>query len=76
MFDIYVKILLEISYEYRYFNKNKIICDEQFGFRPNYSTELATLYLTNYNLKQMNNNPIPMNKYIDLSKTFDTLDHK
>ena len=60
---------------YRYLANNKIICDEQFGFRPNYSTELATLYLTDYTLKQMDNNLIPMNTYLDLSKAFDTLDH-
>ena len=60
---------------YRYIDKNKIIYDEQFGFRPNYLTELATLYLTDYNLKQMDNNLIPMNIYLDLSKSFDTLDH-
>ena len=60
---------------YRYLEKNKIICDEQFGFRPNYSTELATLYLTDYTLKEMDDNRIPMNIYLDLSKAFDTLDH-
>ena len=60
---------------YRYLDKNKIICDGQFGFRPNYSTELANLYLTDYTLKQIDNNLIPMNIYLDLSKAFDTLDH-
>ena len=60
---------------YRYRGKNKIISDEQFGFRPNYSTELATLYLTDYTLKQMDNNLIPINIYLDLSKAFDTVDY-
>ena len=57
---------------YRYLDKNKIIC---YGFRPNYSTELATLYLADYTFKQMDNNLIPMNMYLDLSKVLDTLDH-
>ena len=60
---------------YRYLDKDKTICDEQFGFRPNYSTELDTLYLTDYTLKQMDNNRIAMNIYLDLSKAFVILDH-
>ena len=43
------------------------------GFRPNYSTELSTSYLTDHN--RMDNNRIHMNIYLYLSKTFDTLDH-
>ena len=49
---------------------NSLISDK------NISTELATLYLTDYILKQMDNNLIiPMHIYFDLSKAFDTLDH-
>ena len=58
-----------------YINEKNLICAEQFGFRLNYSTELATLYLTDYSIKHKHNNLILMKTYLDLSKAFDTLDH-
>lgn len=57
--DIFMKIIL--------LTPNNLV------FRPNYSTELSTSYLTNHN--RMDNNRIHMNIYLYLSKTFDTLDH-
>ena len=47
------------------------------GFSTGHSTELASLPLTDYLIKQMAQGSIPLNIYIyiDLSKAFDTLDH-
>ena len=54
---------------------NALFCQEQFGFRTGHSTELASLQLTDYLIKQMDQGSTLLNIYIDLSKAFDTLDH-
>ena len=58
-----------------YMSHNALFCQEQFGFRTGHSTELASLQLTDYFIKQMDQGSTPLNIYIDLSKAFDTLDH-
>ena len=58
-----------------YFIENNLLSMEQFGFRPGYSIELAAVRLVDQLTSQMDNNLIPINIYIDLSKTFDTLNH-
>ena len=49
--------------------------DSQYGFRKEHFTEFAALELIDRILKRMDNKEIPINIYLDLSKTFDTLDH-
>ena len=56
-----------------YFTPNNLFCFQQFGFRLGYSTELATLRLANHIILEIDNNKVPTNIYIDLSKAFDTL---
>ena len=56
---------------YRYFETNNLMCPEQFVFRSNHSTELASLSLTDYTLTQMDNNLVPLNIYLDLPKAFE-----
>ena len=58
-----------------YFIENNLLSMEQFGFRPGHSTELAAVRLVDQLTSQMDNNLIPVNIYIDLSKAFDTLNH-
>ena len=58
-----------------YFTNNSLLCVNQFGFRPEHSTELAALKLVNSLIAQMDSNNVPVNIYIDLSKAFDTLNH-
>ena len=58
-----------------YFTNNSLLCENQFGFRPEHSTELAALKLVNSLIAQMDSNNVPVNIYIDLSKAFDTLNH-
>ena len=58
-----------------YFNDNKLLCSNQFGFRPKRSTELAALKLINQLISELDRNNPPTNIYIDPSKAFDTLDH-
>ena len=56
-----------------YFTSKKLFCIQQFGFRPGYSTELSALKLVNLMIVEIDNNTVPTNIYIDLSKAFDTL---
>ena len=48
----------------------------QFGFRKNYNTSLATLYLIDKITTAFNNNEYVLGLFIDLSKAFDTVDHQ
>ena len=58
-----------------YFSENKLLSTQQYGFRPNRSTELAGLELMDRNIDNMNNSRCPINIYVDLSKAFDSLGH-
>ena len=58
-----------------YFTSNELFSSQQYGFRPNRSTELAALELMDRNIDNMNHNFSPINIYIDLCKAFDCLDH-
>ena len=60
---------------YEHFMQNSLFYTSQYGFRPQHSTELATLELIDQVIKQMDDNKVPLNVYLDLSKAFDTLDH-
>ena len=53
-------------------NNNKLLCLEQYGFRPGHSTELAALQLVNKITEQMDIGKIPLSIHMDLSKAFDT----
>lgn len=59
-----------------YFNENNLFFKSQYGFRPKHSTEFATLELVDRLMKSMNSGDIPLSIFIDLSKAFDTLNHK
>ena len=58
-----------------YFNENKLIFDNHYGFRPKHSTEYAALELVDRIITQMNIKEVPINIFFDLSKAFDTIDH-
>ena len=66
-------ILLQLT---EHLDKNNILHQNQYGFRKNHSTELSSLYLVDYIYYTMDANEIPLNVYIDLSKAFDSLNHK
>ena len=54
---------------------NNLRCNEQFGFRSGYSTELAALHLIDNMIHEIDNGKSSININIDLSKAFDTLNH-
>jgi hypothetical protein len=60
---------------YNYLDTNKLLYSSQYGFRKHHSTELAALELVDRLIQQMDNNKVPLNVYLDLSKAFDTIDH-
>ena len=56
-----------------YFTSHKLLSNKQYGFRHNRSTKLATLELMDSDMNYKNENHCPVNIYIDLSKTVDSL---
>lgn len=59
-----------------YFSINNIFYRNQYGFRKNHSTELATLELINRMIECMDKNEVPLAIFLDLSKAFDMIDHE
>ena len=54
---------------------NKLFYNDQYGFRPRHSTELAAVRFFTDLTKDIYNYKIPTTVLIDLSKAFDTLNH-
>ena len=72
------KIFERVLYNqlYHYFNINNLLAEQQYGFRPQHSTELATIKLVDTILANMDNTKVtktPVSIFMDLSKAFDTL---
>ena len=61
---------------YDYCTKNNIFYNSQYGFRKAHSTELACLEYIDKVLHDLDKKHMPISIFIDLSKAFDTLDHK
>ncbi len=57
-------------------NMNKILYEYQFWFRQNHSTSLALIEIVDYILEDLQNGKYVAGIYLDLSKAFDTIDHK
>ena len=68
------KILEHVIYTpfYKYLSDNKLLCEQQYGFLSQHSTEFETIKLADY-LLNMDTNKIPISIYINQSKAFDTL---
>ena len=58
-----------------YLDINKIICESQFGFRRQHSTEHAILDIISRIQSYMDKKLFSCGVFIDLSKAFDTVDH-
>ena len=59
-----------------FINKHDILSNSQFAFRSNHSTELAILLALDFILKSLDAKIPVISLYIDISKAFDSLDHK
>ena len=60
----------------KFLNKYNILSDSQYGFRKNNSTAYALTYLYDKISSAIDNKEITVGIFIDLSKAFDTVDHK
>jgi hypothetical protein len=61
---------------YEFFKEKKMFYYAQYGFRSEHSTEFATLELVDKVMFEMDKMNTPISIFLDLSKAFDTLDHK
>ena len=59
-----------------YFTSHNLLASQQYGFRSNRSTEIATLELMDRNVNFMNQNSCPINICLDQSKAFDSLNYE
>ena len=60
---------------YIYLQQHKPLSSSQSGFRPLHSTTTCLVHVTNTILKNIDNGLLTGLVFLDLSKTFDTLDH-
>ena len=65
-------VYLQLFY---YLNENSLLINEQFGFRPGRSTEMALTYLTKDILAGFDEGMHTVALFMDLSKAFDSIDH-
>ena len=75
---MFFKILERITYNrlYSYLTENNILFNKQFGFPAGHSTENALLELVDQISNTFNDKNYLLGIFIDLSKAFDTVDHK
>ena len=61
---------------YNHLRENNILYNKQFGFQKNTSADHAILELVNELRQSFDENKFTVGVFIDLSKAFDTIDHK
>ena len=78
LLSILNKITEKIMYKrlINFLNKHHILYDYQFGFRENHSTSLALIEIIDNIQKALENGKLVAGLFLDLSKAFDTVDHK
>ena len=71
------KMLEKIVYSttVTFLNKYNLLCKNQYGFRPGYSTYLALIDLTNKVVKAFEDNAYVVGLFLNISKAFDTINH-
>ena len=78
LLPVFSKILERLVYNrlYNFIKKHKILTISQYGFQNFLSTDLAILELQDRIADILNKKDICVGLFMDLSKAFDTLDHK
>ena len=61
---------------FKYLSENSIIYEKQIGFQTSHSIEHAILLLVNQLYQLFDESKFTLGIFIDLSKAFDTVDHK
>ena len=59
-----------------FMEKQKLLSDQQYGFRSNRSTTMAVMELVDKISSNTHNNDYTIGLFIDLKKAFDTIDHR
>ena len=77
LLPIYSKIVEELLYTrmYSFLEKNKLLNQNQFGFRQNHSTSHTLINLTETIKRQLDGKKLVAGVFIDLEKAFDTVNH-
>ena len=73
------KIVERIMYNhrlYKYLTDNNILYKKQFGFQTRHSTEHAIIQLVDQITSNCERDQYTLGVFIDISKSFDTIDHK
>ena len=60
----------------QFLDKNKVLYQNQFGFRQGHSTHHALINLVDNITKSLDNGDIVIEVFLDLKKAFDTVNHK
>ena len=78
LLSVFDKILEKLMYKrlIRYIENKNILFKNQFGFRSNHSTIQAILSITDKIQQAIENKKYSSGIFLDLSKAFDTVDHK
>ncbi|MFZ2539770.1 MAG: reverse transcriptase family protein, partial [Oscillospiraceae bacterium] len=58
-----------------FLNKYKVLYEQQYGFRQNYSTDFALIELSEKIAEAIDKKRFTLGIFVDLSKAFDTLNH-
>ena len=75
---VFSKNLERIVYKrvYNHLDSKGLLCEKQFGFQRNYSTEHAILQLTRDITSSFEKEEFTLGVFIDFSKAFNTVDHQ
>ena len=78
LLSCFSKIFERVVYNqlYNHLQLNKLLYESQYGFRKSHSTELAALELIDSIYRNLDQGKTPIAIFLDLSKAFDTIDHK
>ena len=78
MLPVFGKIFEKLIYKrlYSFLTSMNVIYDKQFGFRKSHSTSHAVNYSINKILGEIEDGNHVIGVFIDLSKAFDTIDHR
>jgi hypothetical protein len=72
------KIIEKVIFKqiHQHFQSNDLYHASQYGFRESHSTELAVLEIIDRIVYSMDAGNVPINIFMDMSKAFDTINHK